>query len=86
MVEAEEENCDIEASHTKSDHEKPAPTHTQTSEAPVGAGSSISLLTPQPNDFILDVCEGQGSHSGEMGNPDHDPGGLAVRDETQQSS
>ena len=52
----------------------------------MGAGSSVSLLTPQPNDITPDACEGEGSHSDDVGNSDYDPDCLAVRDETQQSS
>ena len=51
----------------------------------MGAGTSISLLTPQPSDFVFDVCEGQGSQSDKRSSPDCDPGGSAVLDGTQSS-
>ena len=55
MGKVEEIDCDIEASHDENNYNKSEPT--QTSDA-VEKGASASLLTPQPSEIILAVCEG----------------------------
>ena len=85
------EYADKEYSETKSlvikcDNTKPVPKPMQISEAHVGAGSCVSLLTPQPKDTMPGNCVGHDNPSDDMESLDHCPDQLAVCDEVTKST